>query len=1562
MASNSYTKPPTGRRMKNPAPPPPGPPQPAPRRLPVRNVVPDGGVAVSGDAKENILRPLVELQLTLPNGGHTTTAFDGRKALMDVLVEVCARYHLNPACHSLELQSSQGQPVAFKPNGLLGSLDVASGIIRERTEEKLARKPAPKVPEKTIRLVVNYHRSQKTVVRVNPLVPLHTLVPTICQKCEFDPAHVLLLRDSVSRHELDLNKSLSDLEIRELYAFDQSLVLQPKMASAPALNYYTDSTSTQSATVEKKGILGFFKFNRRKSKTDSLSSSDMEEVDGGHVESAETGHHALSGMSSSLCVEARPSTLGQSQSAMNISRLSPKTDPKKRRAPAPPPATPCSFSSIEMDPGSPSISSLLKKRKAPAPPPTPASETPGTTPTPTPFGSTTISTTTTGRVRKPSSTCSAPATLAAATTAAATVAMPPVTATRRTTAPGGHEDSASELSIRSSSSEELERGAALGSSSSSSSQASVPSSHLDEVAVSSQDEEDEYEDVEDDDEEDEEVEMEDVDLDGDVETVMQQLQQQALKQQQQQQQQKMVQPAQPVVVERLQQQPQQAAQRSIQSSREELVVAEPKLQQPQPKATPVQPKPVPVQQVQPQAPVQKQEQRTAEKLRHSDRRSSTTPDSAASVISLRIEEAENNRHSAVDGSRQVPPPKPRRTSLGDQTSLAPSASPAPLDRNSHNASPDSFTDMPQHSWLHSAPAAVAAEVPATDAVETGSVSSSSGSLADQGYAASDGTAEDPCALGLPADTNRSPPRAQRDVSSDSDEGCATWNSRTSSQERFEKDQSAKVKDSYKEDPKIMAQLQLTLADLDAELAEMTRGRETPSEAGDIIPVSVVDLVPVTAIDDVIDSHLYCNGIGDHDDSAAQMTSQNIQNKNNNATLCREPEVQQRVSEEVKGAKETKQVKQGTSDSKSSKSKSEIPVSENKKVVSASKPKPAAEEKEKVTPPSTAKQSAVAKEKVVPPSATKQPAVDKERIVQAPVAKQPPVGPPSGTSTFVVVPPKADVIRHHHQDRTKITEVPASRFGTRTFTIVPPTAAVRSAAQTKASLSLGAIKIDDQGNMVVGGGSRRVVGSTAVERKVEEEEKVEAEEAAALPLQEKAKAFWSSTSSQEASTATKTATAAPQKARDTEVKSGQGSAVPKPAEKTPTAIPAVSSSFTTAVNSSLSSQVKDSKPAASEPAASAQKADTASSQETRDLSFLKPQKRTSSQYMASALSNNRYVVKPAAAKASGIQEKPEPEPPTSSVPKASVEVRSTITTINGSTVKGTSSTTQMGSSSTTQLGLRKGNGSFTRAVRSPPSYRSHTFPKQTTEEPTRPLEGGSGTASQVTTETPETTTTTPSSSVSQAGHSQEPCAAPGVLPEPNQVSLFGPVKKFRPVIQKSVEKEASLHSSLMEAIQSGDGKERLKRVTESSGSSKKPTMVEEENSHSALLSAIRASNTDRLKKTRSLAAKELDRFKSMDPDDVPLKNPYSSAAHPAASASIPTPPPPPMAVPPPPRAMPVSAANAEQSREALLEAIRTGAGAKSLKRVPLPTKTVQVNGRLGTIQASRPSSSSSSDGC
>lgn len=71
-----------------------------------------------------------------------------RKALMDLRVELCSRFNLNPALHTLELLSPEGQTLGFKPNALLGSLNVARVLVKEKGwEEKVARRPAPKVPE-----------------------------------------------------------------------------------------------------------------------------------------------------------------------------------------------------------------------------------------------------------------------------------------------------------------------------------------------------------------------------------------------------------------------------------------------------------------------------------------------------------------------------------------------------------------------------------------------------------------------------------------------------------------------------------------------------------------------------------------------------------------------------------------------------------------------------------------------------------------------------------------------------------------------------------------------------------------------------------------------------------------------------------------------------------------------------------------------------------------------------------------------------------------------------------------------------------------------------------------------------------------------------------------------------------------------------------------------------------------------------------------------------------------------------------------------------------------------
>lgn len=316
------------------------------------------------EAKENILRATVDLQLTLPQGNQIYVTEDGSKALMDLLVELCSRYHLNPALHTLEVLSPEGRSLGFKPNALLGSLNVACVLIKEKVlEEKVARRPAPKVPEKTVRLMVNYHGNQKAVVRVNPLISLQALIPVICDKCEFDPTRVLLLKDSISQRELPLDKTLAELGIKDLYVHDQRLAFQPKMASAPALNY-TDFVRSSTGSLdrpEKKGLLGIFQFSRRKSKDVST----------------------VSGFSSGPNWSG---TLGQSQSVASIPRLSPKAETKKRRAPPPPPApTPrmeqTTVESCQM--------SQQRKRKAPAPPPTPTSITQGSddtsaSPAPTP--------------------------------------------------------------------------------------------------------------------------------------------------------------------------------------------------------------------------------------------------------------------------------------------------------------------------------------------------------------------------------------------------------------------------------------------------------------------------------------------------------------------------------------------------------------------------------------------------------------------------------------------------------------------------------------------------------------------------------------------------------------------------------------------------------------------------------------------------------------------------------------------------------------------------------------------------------------------------------------------------------------------------------------------------------------------------------------------------------------------------------------------------------------------------------------------------------------------------
>lgn len=68
--------------------------------------------------------------------------------MMDLLVELCLQNHLNPSHHALEIWSAETQqPLSFKPNTLVGTLNVHTVFLKEKVPEEKARPGPPKMPE-----------------------------------------------------------------------------------------------------------------------------------------------------------------------------------------------------------------------------------------------------------------------------------------------------------------------------------------------------------------------------------------------------------------------------------------------------------------------------------------------------------------------------------------------------------------------------------------------------------------------------------------------------------------------------------------------------------------------------------------------------------------------------------------------------------------------------------------------------------------------------------------------------------------------------------------------------------------------------------------------------------------------------------------------------------------------------------------------------------------------------------------------------------------------------------------------------------------------------------------------------------------------------------------------------------------------------------------------------------------------------------------------------------------------------------------------------------------------
>ncbi|NWU96735.1 COBL protein, partial [Upupa epops] len=293
--------------------------------------------------KENMINRAVDFTVILPSGVEQKSTVQGSKAVMDLLVDLCSQYHLNPSQHSLELKSlGTQQPLSHKPNTLIGALDVHTVLLKEKVPEDKIKRPLPRIPEKSVRLVVNYLKTQKAVVRVSPEVPLHNIIPAICEKCEVSEEHIVLLRDGITGEELELTKSLEELGIKELYAWDRKR--EPSQKA---------SVSSDAIEKEKTRLLGMFK-------TDRGSSSK-----------------GFSTAPNSPSANSRSSSLGPSLSLGNISGMTANPEVKKRRAPPPPVVTPASQNMEIRAVKSTSLNDLQKKkRRAPLPPTASAPPTP----------------------------------------------------------------------------------------------------------------------------------------------------------------------------------------------------------------------------------------------------------------------------------------------------------------------------------------------------------------------------------------------------------------------------------------------------------------------------------------------------------------------------------------------------------------------------------------------------------------------------------------------------------------------------------------------------------------------------------------------------------------------------------------------------------------------------------------------------------------------------------------------------------------------------------------------------------------------------------------------------------------------------------------------------------------------------------------------------------------------------------------------------------------------------------------------------------------------------------
>lgn len=86
------------------------------------------------------------------------------KPVMDLLVTLCASYHMNPSDYTVEVLSANKNNISFKPNSPIGSLEAEKIVLKPRVvEEKIRRPYMPEVT--TITLTYGICRWEVELIR-----------------------------------------------------------------------------------------------------------------------------------------------------------------------------------------------------------------------------------------------------------------------------------------------------------------------------------------------------------------------------------------------------------------------------------------------------------------------------------------------------------------------------------------------------------------------------------------------------------------------------------------------------------------------------------------------------------------------------------------------------------------------------------------------------------------------------------------------------------------------------------------------------------------------------------------------------------------------------------------------------------------------------------------------------------------------------------------------------------------------------------------------------------------------------------------------------------------------------------------------------------------------------------------------------------------------------------------------------------------------------------------------------------------------------------------------------